>query len=184
MAKIAKIPSSWLYPDRDAWENLLKIRPKPRPVMDKPPWWRNSWPARWPGKPAGAALSDERKLDVLARELAWAQDCFRYAASALPDSHAKLKAKRIADALERTRMAIDTPEKAANVENAIDELVGVGHNDPANNPAAFVDSAGRSVAATGRIMQDSRFGSLAYWGRVLLRTGGSFRSMRHELSSL
>ena len=162
MAKIAKTPSSWLYPDRDAWEKLLKIRPKPRPVMDKPPWWRGAWPARWPGKPAGAALSDERKLDVLARELAWAQNCFRYAASALPDSPAKQKAGRIADALERTRTAVDTPKKAASVEQAVDELVGVGNHDPATRPAAFVDSAGRSVAATGRIMQDSRFESLAY----------------------
>lgn len=181
MADASKTPSSWVYPDRDAWEELLNIRPRPRSVMDKPEWWHKPWPARWPGKPAGAALSDDRKLKALRRELAWAQRCFHYAEHVLPDSQTKEKAGRIADALGRARRAIDAPEKAADVAQAVDELAGVGRYDPSRNPRAFVDTAGRSISATGRALAASRFESVAYWGRVFGRAGGFFRSMRHQL---
>ena len=176
-----KSPSSWLYPDRDAWDKLLDIRPKPRPVMEKPSWWRGAWPARWPGKPTAAALSNERKLETVRKELAWAQKCFYYAQSVLPDSQAERKAGRMAEVIGRARRAIDVPKKAEDIERAVDELAGVARYDPAKSPRAFVETAGRSVSAAGQIMETSRFESVAYWGRVFARAGGFFRAMKNDL---
>lgn len=181
MPETSKSPSSWLYPDRQAWEKLLDIRPKPRPVMEKPAWWRGPWPARWPGRPTAAAISNERKLDSVRRELAWAQKCFYYAQSVLPDSKAKQKAGLIAEALGRARTAIDMPEKAEDIHPAVDELSGVGRYNPAKSPGSFVETAGRCISAVGQVMEASRFESVAYWGRVFARAGGFFRAMRHDL---
>jgi len=181
MAKTTESAGSWLYPDRGAWEKLLHLRPKPRAVMDKPLWWRKPWPARWPGKPSAAAVSNDRKFEAVRNELAWAQKCFYYAEAVLPDSRAKEKARRIAEALGRLRMAIDGPGKAADVAGLADELSAVGRHDPAKSPRAFIEMAGQSLSAAGQILETSGFESVAYWGRVFARAGGFFRAMKRDL---
>ena len=181
MAAEGQAPSSWVYPDRDAWEKLLHLRPKPRPVMEKPAWWRGSWPAAWPGKPTEGAQSNERKLEAVRRELAWAQKCFYYAESVLANSHARDKARRIADTLGRARRSLDTPDKADQMDYVAQELAGVGRYDPAKHPRAFVEASGRSLSAAGGAMATSRHESVGYWGRVLVRAGGFFRAMKQEL---
>ena len=105
-----------------------------------------------------------------------------YAQSVLPGSQAQEKAGRIADALGRARLALDTAEKAANAEPAAANLAGIGAYDPAKYPQAFVEHAGLSLTAAGRAMEASRVEAVAYWGRVLARAGGFFRSMNHDLS--
>ena len=181
MGQKAKMPSSWVYPDRDAWEKLLQIRPKPRPVLEKPAWWRTPWPPRRPGRAGEADLPNERKLDLLRNELGWARRCFRYAGSVLPPSRAKAKASRIADALARARKSFDRPEKTKDMDPVSDELVAVGRYDPARHARAFVEASGRSISAAGQVMAAAAFGDVAYWGRVLVRAGGFFRAMKHEL---
>jgi hypothetical protein len=162
MAENVQTPSSWVYPDRDAWEKLLRIRPRPRPVLDKPQWWRGRWPPRRPGRPTAAALANGRILETLRGELAWAQKCFYHAQSVLPNCQAQAKAGRLADALGRARRSLDAPQKAAGMDAVVDELIGVGRYDPAKYPRAFVDAAGRSISAAGRAMQTSRFETVAY----------------------
>lgn len=181
MAPEAKEPGNWIYPDREAWDKLMNLRPRPRAVMEKPPWWRGSWPAQWPGKPTAAALSNDRKLAIVRKQLIWAQNCFYHAQSVLPDGRAKQKAGRIADILGRARKAVDQPEKADVLDLAAVEFARVGKYDPAQCPRAFVETAGQSISAAGQIMETSRFGSVAYWGRVLVRAGGFFRAMKYDL---
>ena len=172
--------SPWIYPDREAWEALLRIRPKPRPVMDKPDWWRGQWPAGRRGAAAGATSAD-RLLDRIRNELAWAAKCFFYAESIFPDSRVKEKVRLIANALERARTAVDTPAKAEDISAVADELAGVGRYDPVKHPRAFVETAGRSLSATGQAMEASTFEGLAYWGRSFVRAGGFLRAMKHDL---
>ena len=140
MAPHVKSPSSWVYPDRDAWENLLHIRPKPRPVLEKPPWWRGPWSASRPGRPTEKADSAERKIELLRNELAWAQKCLSYAQSVLPQPKARAKAGRLADAIARACKSFDNTEKSAGMDRVVEELVGVGRHDPARKPQAFIQA--------------------------------------------
>jgi len=180
MAEGSRSSGGWVYPDWDAWQKLLHLRPKPAPVMNKPPWWQDPWPLGRSAR-AAAGLTDGRRLELIRSELTWAQKCFYYAQSALPDSLAKAKAGRIAEIIGRARRAIDTAETARGMERAIDELAGVGQYDPEKYPRAFVEAAGRSISAAGHAMESARQASLGYWGRVFVRAGGYFRSMGHEL---
>lgn len=181
MADEEKPASSWIYPDREAWEKLLRIRPRPRPVMEKPDWWRGRWPPARPGKPAPRMLAGDRILDKVRNELDWAQKCFYYAESILPESAAREKSRLIAGALGRARKTIDSHDKAKEIESAAHELAGVARYDPAKYPKAFVEAAGSSLTAMGKVMETSRFQSVAYWGRVFVRAGGYYRAMRHDL---
>jgi hypothetical protein len=174
-------PSGWLYPDRQAWESLLRIRPKPQPVLAKPSWWRGRWPDGAAARTTNGSSEPRQVLDRVRRELAWARKCFCHAQSVLPDSSAKNKAARIGDTLARVRKAVDTPEKAEDVVRAIDELAAMGRHDPEKYPRSFVETAAASLGAAGAILAASRFGAIAYWGRVLSRSSGFFRSMGHEL---
>ncbi|MCD6303965.1 MAG: hypothetical protein J7M21_03265 [Planctomycetes bacterium] len=176
--------SSWVYPDREAWQELLKIRPKPRPVMERPSWWRRPWPATWPGKPTAAALSIDRLYHAARSELAWARKCFRYAQAVLPQGPARRKARLLADALARTRSAMDRPAKASGLADLVHELAPVGRYDPRKYPHAFIEMAGRSVQGAGRLLASSPHPSVAYWGRVLVRAGGYFLATREGLSEV
>ncbi|HUS92638.1 MAG TPA: hypothetical protein VM695_12350 [Phycisphaerae bacterium] len=176
-----EVSSSWVYPDRDAWEKLLHLRPKPRPVMDKPPWWRTPWPLSGSdggGSTGGAGVT---QLNRIRNQLAWAEKCLLYAQSVLPDGEAKGKAYRLAEELRRTRLAFDTPAKAQGTALAADELVAVGRYDPVKYPRPFIEAAGRGVTAAGQVMSASACPSVAYWGRVLVRAGGYFRAMKPDL---
>ena len=178
MAAQSKAPSSWVYPDRDAWETLLSIHPKPRPVTEKPEWWRGPWPS---GNGFGENLSSDQKLEVVKKEFAWARKCFYYAESVLPDSAAKEKAGRIARVLGRANQALDSREKATDVFAVVHELSRIGRYDPQRHPRAFVETAGGSVAAAGKVMEDSQVESMAYWGRALARAGRYFQTMKYDL---
>jgi hypothetical protein len=104
-----------------------------------------------------------------------------YAQSVLPDSLAKENIGRIADALGRVRLALDSSEKALAAEPAAADLAGIGAYEPARYPHAFVERAGQCVSAAGKALEASRAETLAYWGRSLARMGGFLRSMQHDL---
>ena len=151
--------------------------------MEKPAWWHRPWPAASPGKPTDAALANDRKLDTIRKELAWARNCFYYAEDVLPNGEARAKAGRLAMELDRARSAFDTPEKAEGMDLLAHELARVARYDPAKHPRSFVETAGSSVSAAGQAMVGSSYESVAYWGRVLVRAGGFFRAMKYDLSS-
>jgi len=148
--------------------------------MDKPAWWRDSWPLGRSGQ-SMSGMSDARKLEIVQGELAWAQKCFYYAQSVLPDSLAKDKAGRMAEIIGRARQVIATTEAAQAAAMAVDELSPIGRYDPERYPKAFVEAAGRSISAAGRAMEASTLATVAYWGRVFVRAGGFFCSMGQEL---
>jgi len=181
MGKKATSPSSWLYPDRDRWESLLSIRPKPQPVMEKPTWWSGRWPAGAAARATDGSARPQQILARVVRELSWAQKCFLHAQSVLPDCSAKNKAGRIGEALGRTRKAIDVPEKAEDIVRVIDELSGVGRYDPGKHPRRFVETAAASLAAAAAVLAACPFEAVAYWGRTLTRASRFFGAMKHEL---
>lgn len=174
-------PSSWVYPDWDSWQQLLNLRPKPMPVMDKPPWWPGRWPMGRPFGPASSTQGKELGAQAVRGEFAWARRCLLYARSVLPESLAKDNAGRIADALDRLRLALDTSEKALAAEGAAAQLAGIGAYDPAKYHHAFVERAAQCIAAAGRALEATGFEAMEYWGRTLARMGGFFGAMRQEL---
>lgn len=175
-----KTSGDWVYPDPDGWEKLMLTRPRRRAAMEKPDWWHTPWPPRRIGQ-TKEALSPHRKFEALKHELAWAQRCLYYAQSVLPDSAAKHKVVLLAEALGRVNQAIDAVEKAQGIYGAADELRGISQYDPARYPRAFVENAGRSLVAAGKILGTSPLGAVAYWGRALVRAGGFVQCMKHDL---
>jgi hypothetical protein len=173
--------SSWVYPDWDSWRQLLNLRPKPLPVMEKPPWWTAHWPMGRQFGPANSVQGQQLRAQAVRGEFGWAQRCLLYAQSLLPDSMAKDNAGKIAEALERVRLALDTTDKALAAEGAAADLAGIGAYDPARYPHAFVERASQCLTAAGRSLEACGVETVAYWGRTLTRMGRFFGSMKQEL---
>jgi hypothetical protein len=173
--------SSWVYPDWDSWRQLLNLRPKPMPVMDKPVWWTSHWPMGRQLGPAGSVQGQQMRAQAVRGEFAWAQRCMLYAQSVLPQSMAKDNSGKIADVLERVRLALDTTDKALAAEPAASDLAGIGSYDPARYHHAFVERAGLCLRSAGRALETCGCESVAHWGRTLARMGGFFGVMKQDL---
>jgi hypothetical protein len=151
------------------------------PVMEKPSWWTHRWSMGRPLGPGNSKQGQQLQAQAVRGEFTWAQRCLLYAQSVLPDSMAKDNAGRIADALGRARLVLDTTEKALAAEGAAADLAGMGAYDPAKYPHAFVERAGQRLTAAGRALEASGIEAMGYWGRTLARMGGSFGAMKQEL---
>jgi hypothetical protein len=151
------------------------------PVMDKPSWWTGNWTMGRPLGPANSVQGQQLRAQAVRGEFAWAQRCMRYAQSVLPESMAKDNAGKLADALERVRLALDTTDKALAAESASADLAGIGGYDPARYHHAFVERAGLCLRSAGRALEASGCEAVAYWGRTLARMGGFFGAMTHDL---
>ncbi len=173
--------SHWVYPDRDAWQELLRLRCHPRAVAAKPHWWPGPWAGSFPGQPNEAALADARVLAMLRQEFTWAMRCFYFAEATLDDPRASAIAGRVADALDRARRSLDSPAKADGLREAVANLSGIGRYDPSKYPRGFIETASRSLQAVGRVLEGSSFSTLTYWGRVFRRFGASFARSVHGL---
>ena len=151
------------------------------PVMEKPSWWTARWAMGRPLGPANSMQGQQLRAQAVRGEFAWAQRCLLYAQSVLPDSMAKDNVGKIAEALERVRLALDTTDKALAAETAAADLAGIGGYDPAKYHHAFVERASLCLRAAGKALEASGCEAVAYWGRTLARMGGFFGAMKQDL---
>ena len=107
------------------------------------------------------------KLNAVKEELRRAELSFLAAKRSLGDAQAREVAGRIADALGRANLAIDSVEKGAAVHPAIEALLGVARFDPTTRQADFGRLGGQSVVQVGKVLEGCGIDSIAYWGRTL-----------------
>ena len=118
------------------------------------------------------------KLTAIQEELRRAALSFLAAKRYLGDTSAQETAGRIADALGRACLAIDSIEKGAAVHPAVEALVGASRFDPATRLADFVHLGGKSIALAGKILARCGYESVEYWGRALCRLAQAFMTVR------
>jgi hypothetical protein len=118
------------------------------------------------------------KLNAVKEELRRAELSFLAAKRCLGDAQARQAAGRIADALGRANLAIDSVEKGAAVHPALEALVGVSRFDPTTRQADFGRLGGQSVALVGKMLEACGIDSIAYWGRVLARLARTFMAVQ------
>ena len=123
------------------------------------------------------------KLNAVKGELRRAELAFVTARRFLGDAHAQEAAGRVADALGRVNRAVDSVEKGAAIHPAAEVLVGVSTFDPEVRPADFIQRAGRSVALAGKVIAESEFDCLRYWGRKLSKLAGTFTAVKADTAT-
>ena len=118
------------------------------------------------------------KLNAVKEELRRAELSFLAAKRCLGDAQAREAAGRIADALGRANLAIDSVEKGAAVHPAMEALLGVSRFDPTTRQADFGRLSGQSVVLVGKVLEGSGIDSIAYWGRTLAKLAHVFMAVQ------
>jgi hypothetical protein len=109
------------------------------------------------------------KLNAIKEELRRAELRFLAAKRSLGDAQARDAAGRIADALGRANLAIDSIEKGVAVHPALEALLGVSRFDPTTRQADFGQLSGQSLVLVGKVLEGCGIDSIAYWGRTLTK---------------
>ena len=132
-----------------------------------------------PADPMGEARSrlQRMQLNAVKEELRRAELAFLSAKKLLPDEAGRGAAERIAEALRRCNLSVDSVEKGAAVHHAIEALEGVSKFDPAARLAEFIQIGGRSLALSARVLSSCGVASIEYWGRQLARLAGVFTGL-------
>ncbi len=110
---------------------------------------------------------ERMKLNAVKAELRRAELAFLSAKRVLRDDTTRCAAERVAEALGRCNLSIDTVEKGAAASGAIEALEGVSKFDPNTNLVEFLRVGGRSLALAARALANCSVASVEYWGRQL-----------------
>ena len=120
---------------------------------------------------------ERMRFNAVKDELRRAELAFLSAKKLLPDGAARDAAERIAEALRRCNLSVDSVEKGAAVHHAVETLEGVSKFDPAARLAEFIQIGGRSLALSARALASCGVASIEYWGRQLQRLAGVFAGL-------
>lgn len=120
---------------------------------------------------------DRMKLNTVREELRRAELAFLSAKRVLGDDEARDAAERIAEALRRCSLSVDTVEKGAAVHHAVETLEGISKFDPNTRLAEFVQIGGRSLTLASRSLASCGVASIEYWGRQLQYLADRFASL-------
>jgi hypothetical protein len=118
------------------------------------------------------------KLNAVKEELRRAELSFLAAKRCLGDVHAREAAGRIADALGRANLAVDSVEKGSAIHPALEALVGASRFDPTTRPEDFTRLASQSVILVGKVLEACGIDSIAYWGRTLAKLARTLTTVR------
>jgi len=132
-----------------------------------------------PPDPAAEARSrrDRMQFNAVKEELRRAELAFLSAKKLLPDDARRVAAERIAEALRRCNLSVDSVEKGAAVHHAVETLEGVSKFDPAARLAEFIQIGGRSLALSAGALASCGVASIEYWGRQLRHLAGVFAGL-------
>jgi hypothetical protein len=132
-----------------------------------------------PLDPAAEARSRLQRMqfNAVKEELRRAELAFLSAKKLLPDEAGRGAAERIAEALRRCNLSVDSVEKGAAVHCAVETLEGVSKFDPASRLGEFIQIGGRSLALSARTLSSCGVASIEYWGRQLARLAGVFTGL-------
>ena len=132
-----------------------------------------------PLDPAAEARSrlDRMRFNAVKEELRRAELAFLSAKKLLPDEMGRGAAERIAEALRRCNLSVDSVAKGAAVHHAVEALEGVSKFDPAARLAEFIQIGGRSLALSARALASCGVASIEYWGRQLQRLADVFAGL-------
>ena len=120
---------------------------------------------------------DRMKLNTVKEELRRAELAFLSAKRVLGDDEARDAAERIAEALRRCSLSVDTVEKGAAVHHTVETLEGVSKFDPNTRLAEFVQIGGRSLTLASKALASCGVASIEYWGRQLQYLAGKFAAL-------
>jgi len=120
---------------------------------------------------------ERMKFNTVREELRRAELAFLSAKRVLGDNEARDAAQRIAEALRRCNLSIDTVEKGAAVHHAVETLEGVSKFDPNTRLAEFVRIGGRSLMLASKALASCGVASIEYWGRQLQHLAGKFAAL-------
>ncbi len=132
-----------------------------------------------PPDPAAEARSrvERMRFNAVKEELRRAELAFVSAKKLLPDEAGRYAAERIAEALRRCNLSVDSVEKGAAVHHAVETLEGVSKFDPGTRLAEFIQIGGRSLALSAGAIASCGVASIEYWGRQLQRLAGVFSGL-------
>jgi len=123
---------------------------------------------------------DRMQFNAVKEELRRAELAFLSAKKLLPDGAGRDAAERIAEALRRCNLSVDSVEKGAAVHHAVETLEGVSKFDPAARLAEFIQIGGRSLALSARALASCGVPSVEYWGRQLQHLAGVFAGLSNS----
>jgi hypothetical protein len=120
---------------------------------------------------------ERMQFNAVKEELRRAELAFLSAKKLLPDEAGRGAAERIAEALRRCNLSVDSVEKGAAVHHAVETLEGVSKFDPGTRLAEFIQIGGRSLTLSARALASCGVASIEYWGRQLQRLAGIFAGL-------
>ena len=120
------------------------------------------------------ARQERMKFNAVKEELRRAELAFVSAKRVLPEGRQRLAAERIAEALRRCSLSVETVAKGAAVHPAMEALEGVSKFDPVADLPSFVRIGGRSLHLAAHQLARCDVASVAYWGRQLEKLTGEF----------
>ena len=113
------------------------------------------------------ARLERMKFNAAKEELRRAELAFLSAKRVLPEGAQRIAAERIAEALRRCNLSVDSVQRGVAAHPAMEALEGVSKFDPVADLADFVLIGGRSLALAARDLARCGAASIEYWGRQL-----------------
>lgn len=132
-----------------------------------------------PSDPVAEARSRVQRMqfNAVKEELRRAELAFLSAKKLLPGGEARDAAERIAEALRRCNLSVDSVEKGAAMHHVIESLEGVSKFDPGTRLAEFMRIGGRSLTLSAGVIAACGVASIEYWGRQLQRLASVFADL-------